>query len=180
MKSLNSLQQGLGLIEVLVSLLILAVTVLGFAGLQMRAVKATGDAQYTVQATAIVEDLKERMAANTINDAAANTLGDEAYAYYRNAGNWGNAWVDVPPAACLNAPCTQLQMAAFDVAQVTFSAQRLLPNGKVRAEPCQNPNTQTCIYVSWGGTEPTAGAAGQCVDGTGSRILDANCVVWPQ
>lgn len=179
MKSSHSFQQGLGLIEVLVSLLILAVTVLGFAGLQMRAVKASGDAQYMVQATAIVEDLRERMANNAIN-GNPTPMDDSALAYYRNAANWNNARIAVPPVACVNAACNQLQMAAFDVAQITYGAQTLLPDGMVRAEPCQNPATQTCIYVSWGGTQPTAGAAGQCVDGAGRRVVDANCVVGPQ
>lgn len=180
MNSSRALQRGVGLIEVLVSLLILAVTVMGFAGLQMRAVKAAGVSQYTVQATAIIEDLRERMAVNSINrDPSA--LDDNAVAYYRNPGNWTNAeQPGAPPNNCIAAACDQLQMARQDVQAVMFSAQRLLPNGKVRAEPCQNAAAQTCIYVAWGDTEPTAGANGECVDADGRRRMEANCVVWPQ
>ncbi|WP_252716491.1 type IV pilus modification protein PilV [Acinetobacter haemolyticus] len=57
-------QKGVGLVEVLVALFLLAVAVLGFAALQLRAVDASLEASKQVLALTIARDLAERMRAN--------------------------------------------------------------------------------------------------------------------
>lgn len=57
-------QHGLSLIEVLISVLILAVGLLGFAGLQTQAIRTNFDSLQRAKASALVEDLLDRMRAN--------------------------------------------------------------------------------------------------------------------
>ena len=57
-------QRGVSLIEVLVTFVILAVGILGLAGLQARALSYGQSALYRSQATALVDDVLDRMRAN--------------------------------------------------------------------------------------------------------------------
>lgn len=155
------------MIEVLVSMLVLAIGVMGFAALQTRAVRASGDSYYRSQAMAIAQDLAERV-----------RLNNEQMAYYRQAARWPATAQATPPDACRTVICTTQQMADFDAAIIRYNAQTLLPQGLVRMETCQGTGAvMSCIYVAWGGLEPTAGATGQCVDANGRYRTDADCVM---
>ncbi|MEH6768588.1 MULTISPECIES: type IV pilus modification protein PilV [unclassified Psychrobacter] len=77
MKS-NSVEAGVGLIEVMVAILLLSVAVLGFSALQLRAISATDESLLRTQALSVIRGLAENMRANsqqidtyqqTINDA---------------------------------------------------------------------------------------------------------------
>jgi type IV pilus assembly protein PilV len=57
-------QRGATLIEVLVTFVILAVGILGLAGLQARALSYNQSALYRSQATALTDDILDRMRAN--------------------------------------------------------------------------------------------------------------------
>ena len=57
-------QKGVGMIEVLVALTLLAIGVLGFTALQIRAVDATVEANNRIQAMNLARDLAERIRAN--------------------------------------------------------------------------------------------------------------------
>lgn len=63
-------QQGFGLIEILVALLILAIGLLGMASLQTASLQQTTGSQARTQAIFLAEDLVERIRANrpNIND----------------------------------------------------------------------------------------------------------------
>jgi type IV pilus assembly protein PilV len=69
-------QQGLTLIEVLVSLLILAVGLLGAAALQLNALKYTDSALMSSQASFIAYDMMDRIRANPDADYTLGALGD--------------------------------------------------------------------------------------------------------
>lgn len=57
-------QHGATLIEVLITVLILAVGLLGVAGMQMTSIQSNHSAYYRTQATVLAADLAERMRAN--------------------------------------------------------------------------------------------------------------------
>ena len=57
-------QRGVGLVEVLVSLLLLAIGIVGFALLQMKALDASIEASKRIQAMSIAKDIAERIRAN--------------------------------------------------------------------------------------------------------------------
>ncbi|WP_166360345.1 type IV pilus modification protein PilV [Pseudomonas akapageensis] len=69
-------QQGVTLIEVLVSLFILAVGLLGAAALQLNALKYTDSALMSSQASFIAYDMMDRIRANPMADYNLNALAD--------------------------------------------------------------------------------------------------------
>lgn len=58
-------QQGIGLLEVLVALLVLSIGVLGAVMLQLSALRYTASAAYTTQASFLAYDMLDRMRANS-------------------------------------------------------------------------------------------------------------------
>lgn len=158
-------QRGFGMIEVMVAVLVLAVGVMGFAGLQSRAVQSSGDSYYRTQANAIAQDLAERVRVNNSQKA-----------YYLTATLWPTTDQTTVPDACRTAACAPQALADFDAAIIRYNAQTLLPQGLVKMEQCQ-ASAVNCIYVSWNGTQPTTGAGGQCVGANGKYVLGANCVM---
>ncbi len=62
---MNKIQQtGVGLIEILVALLILAIGVLGFVALQYRAIEASSEGENRIQAINIARDVAEKIRVN--------------------------------------------------------------------------------------------------------------------
>ena len=162
-------QKGVGMTEVLIAMLLLGVGVIGFAGLQVRAISSSHDAFFRTQASAIARDLSERI-----------RLNNTALATYQNNVLWG-APVSTRN-ACQIAACTDVQMASYDIANVANMAATTLPNGQVNVRPCQVSNN-TCIYVSWNATTPTVGATSpNCVQATGLYVnatppISTDCII---
>lgn len=149
-------QSGFGMMEILVSMLVLAIGVLGFAALQSRAVQASGDSYYRTQAMSIAQDLAERVRANP-----------GQLSVYMTASKWpaDNAAVTAPT-ACLSTACTPAGMADNDIQAVRYNVQTLLPQGEIRMEQCQG-SSMNCVYVAWDGLKATAGTTGECVNDQG-------------
>jgi len=61
---MNRTMKGFGLIEVLVSMLLLGIGILGMLGLQLNAMKFNQTAAYRTQATFLAYDIADRMRAN--------------------------------------------------------------------------------------------------------------------
>jgi type IV pilus assembly protein PilV len=80
---------GVSLVEVLVSIVILSIGLLGTAGLMGNSLKSTTNSYYRSQATILADDLMDRMRANQ-DDARAGRfdadLGDPASSCSGNAG----------------------------------------------------------------------------------------------
>ncbi|WP_444929600.1 type IV pilus modification protein PilV [Microbulbifer sp. SSSA002] len=77
MKSLNS-QRGVGLIEVLVTVLILSTSLLGLAALQNKALQYNHSAYMRSQANILAQDIFERLRANRENLSAYELTVDDA------------------------------------------------------------------------------------------------------
>lgn len=115
-------QDGFSMIEVLVSLLIFTIGLLGLAALQLNALQGTSDSAQRSQATAVLQDMAERIRANpqaAADDYAADVDCDDLptamCADYR----------DPSSGAKVNAAnCTASQMAEFDrwEAQCSYAA----------------------------------------------------------
>lgn len=98
-------QSGIALLEVLVTILILAIGFLGLAGLQLTALRNNSSAYERSQATMLAYDIIDRMRAN--KQAA-------------NSGNYTIALNAAPSSTdCrgTSANCSTSQLAAFDVNQ---------------------------------------------------------------
>lgn len=141
-------QQGVGLIEVLVALLVLAIGVMGFIALQYRAVEATAESGSRIQAINVARDLAERM---RINRGA-----EEVYAYHLNTASAQRLF----KTNCFTTNCTSDDLADFDVAQISNRARTI--GMAVNYLPCSgNTDGRRCIYIAWGDTAPTNGNAGE-------------------
>ncbi|WP_171405567.1 type IV pilus modification protein PilV [Acinetobacter sp. WCHAc010052] len=155
MKMLNN-QKGVGLVEVLVSLLILALGIMGFAALQYRAMEATSESSARVEAINLARDFAERL---RVNRGAIETYKTEL----KKATDQ-----QASSKICSKEMCSAADMADFDVAQLTQKAA--VRGMSVNLENCQgNSDERSCIYIAWGDTAPTNGDAngeGNCTTST--------------
>lgn len=161
-----SKQQGVGLMEVLVALLILMIGVMGFIVLQYRAVEATLEGGARVEAINLARDFAERI---RVNRGALNTyVADMADPEKQK----------VQGKDCAKNFCTVAEMARYDVWQVAGRAKEL--EMAVNLLDCQgNSDARQCIYVAWGDTAPTNGVAGEEGDCTVGTAYDraSTCLI---
>lgn len=108
--------RGLTLIEVLVTLVILSVGLLGMAAMQFTGIRSANGSSYRTQATLLVDDLVERMRANptAVNDNAfmsINSTTDIACGTVPTyCSDSYNGTVAVTAASC-----STTQMATYDI-----------------------------------------------------------------
>lgn len=163
---------GVGLIEVLVTLVVFSLGMLSLAALQGVAKKANFDALQRTNASLMAYDLLERMRSN-----------NQALSSYVNAGDLGDGTLGMQPALpCnnINAPCTTQQIAAFDL----WEWERLLDGnmetrgnaatgGLVAATACINGpilggSGGYSVVIAWRGvTATTSPPADPCGVGLG-------------
>ena len=127
--------RGFSLVEAMVALVVLAVGMLGIAGLYVTTLRSSGGAIYRQQAVGLAEDLADRIRANR----TANVAYQGASA---NNNCYGAAAVD----------CTPAQMAANDlfIWQQQVRDPQTLPGGagNVIVAGGAQPYTYT-ITVTW-------------------------------
>ena len=168
-------EAGITLVEVLVAMLILGVGVMGYAAVQLNAVKLTEDTYSRSQAMAVAQDAIERLRANV-----------DEIAQYTDA----NAWDNVPGwTACLDrvTACGEANMVQSDITQLNHMATNMLPNGSMKVAQCTysgldasgNPasllSSAVCVTVAWGPTDVDNCDQQSMVDG--DRGDDASCVI---
>lgn len=100
---------GFSLTEVLVSVFVLSIGILGVVGLQLSAFRLNQQSSIAVAATQIAQDIAERIRAND----EISSLSDGKNPYLFDTGN-GNA-AKLPAKACYAAECTPAEMAAADI-----------------------------------------------------------------
>ncbi len=151
---------GFTLIEVLVTVLLLSIGLLGLAKLQFWGVKHTGSAYFRTQATLLANELIERVRANPRGLAAGSyqlTSRDCEHASINcNAG----FTVD-----CTTEQCAPEVLAQFDLRELAcgakvgdgLGADDLLPAGKIwiGQQTCEEEPAQTCqrVEVCWSETD---------------------------
>jgi type IV pilus assembly protein PilV len=107
-------QKGAGLIEILISLLVIATGILGLTGLQANSLASNRTAYYRTQATILAYDIIDKQRANKAEALA------------------GNYAIDVNSTAatttCIT-DCTTADITAMDLTQWKNSLATELPNG---------------------------------------------------
>jgi len=83
------LQQGTTLLEVLISIVVLSIGLLGYAGLQTLSMKNNTSAFQRSQATILTYDIVDRMRANRPN-LASYVVGLDAVGTYADVISWKN------------------------------------------------------------------------------------------
>jgi type IV pilus assembly protein PilV len=118
---------GFTLVEVLVALFVLAVGIVGASATQAAAQRSRHGAELTAEGVRLAASLADRMRANPVALASADSVNPYLVAH--------DAAADPPPAladACLGeADCTPLQMAAFDVYETIESLRARFPLGRI-------------------------------------------------
>ena len=112
----KSKQRGFSLIEVLVTLLIVASAVLGSAGLQAYALKINVGGQYRNQAVFLMEDMVERMQTNK-----AFSVGSTSTAGY------DTSLASPSSTNCVTTTCSPSVLAVYDVTQWETNIASTLP-----------------------------------------------------
>ena len=133
------LQRGVGLIEVLVSLLVIAIGVLGMAGLQSRSLQHNQAAYLHSRATFLAGDMLDRIRANQTvaktSDLYQTGLNDDVE----------NCDEDEYPSACEAGVCSEQQLAQYDIEQWKFQLACELP--QTRAAISYEDNNDNRIYT---------------------------------
>lgn len=132
----STLNSGFSLIEVLISLIVLSVGLMGLGGLQVAAVKGTNEAHYRTEASLLMMDLADRIRAN-------------------KEGSDNGSYLSKTPVSCVTEPsircdtvaCDSNQLALFDLYSIacgldndtskTSGIRDVLPGGELTIN-CSN------------------------------------------
>jgi type IV pilus assembly protein PilV len=120
--------RGVTLIEVLVALVIVAVGLLGLAGLQVRGLSIQKDAHGRALATQLALDLADRMRANRVPGTLTPPIDYTFTAAYP-------ATLPTAPADCEAVVCNEAQQAQFDRARWVARVNQTLPGGWAHVAP---------------------------------------------
>lgn len=140
-------RRGFALVEVLVTVVVLAIAALGYAALQLRGLSTNSSALWRSKATVLAYEAADRV--------RANPLG-------ATAGQYNNLLTPAMTSACtLTNVCSAAQMAARDFAQWR-TAVAALPGGSgaicvdsspddgtAAAPACDGSGTQLAIKIFW-------------------------------
>lgn len=146
-------QRGATLIEVLVSILLLALGVLAMAAMQANAVQYGKVSEFRSVASLLANDLADRMRAN-------HPDGQNMSAYnLTNPYSKPTAPPAVPNACDVTNPCAFASMAAYDLAQWQQNVYQQLPEGTAYVSVAPNSSQQDAadIWVAW--TDPASASS---------------------
>ena len=166
MKTLFS-QYGVGLIEVLVALFLLAIGVLGYTALQLRAVDAGNEALIKSQATLILRGLTESIRSNV---AGQDEYPTAVQSYVALKINESDKTKTIPeaPTSCLNPAisCTATQMAQYDAYWAARNALDLGMHLTMTNCPGISTTSQVkrqCLFAAWDSTALMATNYNSCM-----------------
>lgn len=151
-------ETGTTLIEILVSLVVIAVGLLGLASMQINALKFQQTASQRSEAIQAAYDLADRMRANFVYTSPELFKGEREAneAKYESKGNYATKASDAytPNGTCrifaANGACTTDQIAANDLAEWQQGLKQRLPGGAGIVEKVAGTTVSTFdVYVMW-------------------------------
>jgi type IV pilus assembly protein PilV len=154
-------QRGFSLIEVLVTMVIIAIGLLGNAAMQALSLTDTASARNRALGAIEADALASMMHANVAYWQSAQVTTNTAITVTGTAGsanttNFGttiagiNTLVSAQGTDCVAGSCSNINMAAYDLSQWGLSLANLLPSG-TGSITCQTttPPSECQINVSW-------------------------------
>lgn len=160
-------QKGIGMMEIIVSMLVLGIAILGFIALQYRSLELASEALKKVEAMNLARNLAERIYVNRTK--YANDSGLIASGKVTDCVSKKDEIVY----------CSSSDFAAKDVADI--QALATLKNMDINILTCPNTtNQRKCVYVAWDETKATQGKETDqaCTPKDNfSYLPDAKCVV---
>lgn len=179
-------QRGVGLVEVMVALLLLAVAVLGFSAMQLSAVKATDESLMRTHSISAIKTLSESMRIlpdssslykKQINDIyKSSTYTDKSLtsSYCTKADTYATTAKN-----CNTANCTSDEMVKYNVSAIVKST--CSKDITLNIETCPNTsnvNERQCIIAGWNQTKPTMTDEDfSCTDANGGYKPAASCFI---
>lgn len=160
-------QRGFSMIEVLITLVIIATALFGTAGLQLYAMRMNQSGQFRTQAIFLASDIAERMEANrraAIDGSYRLPLTTKA----------GSAAAD-----CASSDCGETALAEWDLAQWGNSIFTLLPGAswQITRTIAGNPSTYE-IVINWTdrrtNTQYATSGTGETFAYTATRTIRTN------
>lgn len=161
-------QQGVGLIEILVSIVILSIGVFSMIMLTYRSLEATTETSQRINSVLIAREIAEKIRSNR-----------DGFEFYKEYLAEDNASQKEYSKNCYGkgSQCSVKQIADFDVAQTYLRAEKYSVSMQMRG--CEgNKNNTQCLYLAWDNTNPTHGdAKTDCTVGTGGYNPASRCLV---
>ncbi|BBI98332.1 type IV pilus modification protein PilV [Ferrigenium kumadai] len=156
----TTFQRGFSMLEILITLVIIATALLGTAGLQMYAMRVGQSGHLRTQAVFLASDIAERMEANR----GAATIGS----YAVGATNTPS----VVTTDCSTTACNEASLAAFDISQWENTIAGTLPQSswEITQDITGNPSTYT-IRVSWSDRSSVSTTHGETFSYTATRTV---------
>jgi type IV pilus assembly protein PilV len=153
-------QRGFSLLEVLVSLMLIAIAMLGQAGMQANALKFSKGASFRMQAVMLGNEIGERMEANKTGATAGSYVIATA-----------TSTVSTASTDCATASCDATALAAYDLAQWTTRVAANLPSGtwQITRTVTGNPSTYA-IVLTWQDRRSDAGRTTYSTTGTSETL----------
>lgn len=150
---------GVTLIESLVSIVVLALGVLGLLGTQLRTMVDSRSASSATVAARLADELFERVKVNP--NANITTNPTFVATDPLNVAQWGwlagytATWGTVPAIVtnCDNAFCNTADKAAWDMNRWTQSVAAALPGGQARVQISPDNARQLIVIIGWGANE---------------------------
>jgi type IV pilus assembly protein PilV len=144
----RSRQSGVSLIESLVSLLVLALGVLGMLGVQLKTMSDNQTATHRVIAARMAEDIFERMKANTTG-LNLNASGLTAVGMYSLNSSWSVVSARPLSELCSANACDSDRIARYDLWYWQNSVRNTLPGGNATTFVSPSDPQQLGVMVAW-------------------------------
>lgn len=166
-------QKGVGLIEILVALILLALAVLGYVALQTKSIAASQESIVKTQAQSVIKGLAENIRAN---NTARNS-------YVSNINNYLNS--TTAPKNCDSESCNSTQLANYDA----FKAMQYAKSFGLSLGMAECPGmvegssfARQCIFAAWGNTTLTQSSGelnySDCLNSTtGVYVSNSSCLM---
>ena len=156
-------QRGFSMLEVLVTLLLISISVLGMVAMQAKSISFTQDSLQRNKAAVLADDLMELMRADSVQVVGLNGLPRTSSDYFKASGS---AFAD-PPDSCSPLPdAAEERLACW--AQSAFTA---LPDASTLSESefhiCRSPTPGVCDSSAGSAVEIQLAwrvKAGDCLD----------------
>ena len=139
--SLKNGCKGTSLIEVMVTVVVLAISLIGIAGLQIFGVRYNHSAYLRSQSTMLAYDILDRMRANRAQAATTN-------AYLMNFGDS----ISSPTTDCSNVSqtCSPFEIAQYDLSQWATAVAAVLPDGEAQIQIQDLPDRRVyTVSLKW-------------------------------
>lgn len=156
----NTAQHGFSMLEILITLVIIAIALLGTAGLQVYAMRVNQSGQFRTQAIFLASDIAERMEANKAAAVAGN--------YVQTL----TSTTTVPAFDCTTTACNSANLASWDISQWGQAIAILLPQAtwQITQTTAGNPSTYS-IVIGWTDRSSDKTSHGETFSYTATRTV---------